>query len=1254
MFFSFKKIFLLKFKKFVKNYITMIVKIYNEFCYIYFLKLFLTYLFFIIYTKLFNILIMKSDSIYFYISYTRKQRENSEDIEFIEPAKKNEKPECINTKVDMENNYYYYSKIYKVNKLAGKGEKGNNYYFEYEIGDEKYIISFDSKGCTFIYDINLEYGKKIINIRRKINQNKEYNEKNDMFLEALTKNGSENLIDELYNETIELYSKKKGFSFLIGLFLKIYKKKNLCTKLLKVFKKMNENPKSNEKNMDRKGFLKDKSLFFKAIIDEADTLIDNYNYEITEFYGIILCYLNSYDHNTFPLIIKKLYNKNPDDLYKILLIYKAHFKFPINQNFDFFNNFISYNVKNKDFTLFKKGLDYIRDIETFIKVIEKNKEDIFNKYNSQIIDNCIKLDNLKFKKNDVIEIESKITQEKKISIEKEDIIDKKDIKQIAKKIDSDTRNKKENISILEVIKDIKSIINYSNENKTFLIYFTNNFWQYILNSFKEPKQDNILICYKIREIFIKYHKLVMNVFGKIEKGKSKSPIKKEAFSYFEKDEFAFLLDQIIRKYINNNKELDNIEKLAFITEYNPYYKDNKYSNKIDCDIFDLFDLNKIDDDFIGDFREMNFENIFKDKIPEYIKKIIDKIQIIQDFEPIIGLINIQKLENKNIFLELLNKKYDSISSKIGSSNEKEAINVVVKIALINYIYEKNGKKLDFIKKRIKKLDHSIIPLIFIEMINHCFNKENGDHKAEEEEDEEKEEKEKGGIKLRIFEEEVIDFNELKEFIFEEFANNLKDSSDIENIIKLIECLESKNKNEENEDIQMIVQNEKDKEKENILNEFLKKLFSKNLFSKEEFFSSNKNLKISLLYELKQKGKIKKNSEEYYDKIIEILDNIHKDIDGEIRKSKLEEFLKNDEIKERLSLIKLSFEGFNPDEQYEELKKKNDEINRNIDKLKYIKENIIIYHKETYQDRIAEMIEVIKSNKNKKIMEYKGGKIRELIKETEGLNELADRIQKVKNFLLFNVIYDKNQRTKEDDHFENAYKTLDDIEELLNKKTDIVELNKYYQGIISEVKKKLSNNEERAQKFIQNLIEYFKINDKNLIDELTILFKSKKYELDINSIKFFFEYFKKDNQKWNEKLPPADFQEKWKEDFKNIKKDLNLLKQNGIYDYTNIGYYNKLFTCLYDKKEAIDFLFSKTSEDIKRLKDKIQPTDRTINIQEIIGLDKCVSAITKMKKLEDNFRIFEYIKSMKKEEISDFENYSKIYPSIIQLDSNDDF
>jgi len=79
-----------------------------------------------------------------------------------------------------------------------------------------------------------------------------------------------------------------------------------------------------------------------------------------------------------------------------------------------------------------------------------------------------------------------------------------------------------------------------------------------------------------------------------EKDKDFSIIRKD---YFERDEFAFLLDQIIRKYIdNNNKELENIEKLNFIVKYNPYYKDPKYSNKIDCNLFDK--------DFIEDFKNI--------------------------------------------------------------------------------------------------------------------------------------------------------------------------------------------------------------------------------------------------------------------------------------------------------------------------------------------------------------------------------------------------------------------------------------------------------------------------------------------------------------------------------------------------------------------------------------------------------------------------------------------------------------------------
>jgi hypothetical protein len=84
---------------------------------------------------------------------------------------------------------------------------------------------------------------------------------------------------------------------------------------------------------------------------------------------------------------------------------------------------------------------------------------------------------------------------------------------------------------------------------------------------------------------------------------------------------------------------------------------------------------------------MNFEIIFKENIVEYINKITSKIKTIFDFELIIKLINIKNISEKNIYLDSLNKKYDTIiKPKIESltgDQLNEAIKVVAKIALIN-------------------------------------------------------------------------------------------------------------------------------------------------------------------------------------------------------------------------------------------------------------------------------------------------------------------------------------------------------------------------------------------------------------------------------------------------------------------------------------------------------------------------------------------------------------------------------------------
>ena len=61
--------------------------------------------------------------------------------------------------------------------------------------------------------------------------------------------------------------------------------------------------------------------------------------------------------------------------------------------------------------------------------------------------------------------------------------------------------------------------------------------------------------------------------------------------------------------------------------------------------------------------------------------------------------------------------------------------------------------------------------------------------------------------------------------------------------------------------------------------------------------------------------------------------------------------------------------------------------------------------------------------------------------------------------------------------------------------------------ITIIKEKLINNEKKKKKLIDYMIKYYGItNNKDLIDDLTILFKAKKYEMDINCIIYFFWIF----------------------------------------------------------------------------------------------------------------------------------------------------
>ena len=130
------------------------------------------------------------------------------------------------------------------------------------------------------------------------------------------------------------------------------------------------------------------------------------------------------------------------------------------------------------------------------------------------------------------------------------------------------------------------------------------------------------------------------------------------------------------------------------------------------------------------------------------------------------------------------------------------------------------------------------------------------------------------------------------------------------------------------------------------------------------------------------------------------------------------------------------------------------------------------------------------------IKYEGSEIDKLQKETKDLFQKAENTYKVKDFLLFDEIY----KTNKGENFDKAYEKLDKIKKFFssnekadissnekadissnekadissNEKADInnLYLKEEYKEIFDKIRKKISNNESKANKFIKNFVEYY--------------------------------------------------------------------------------------------------------------------------------------------------------------------------------------
>ena len=1144
-------------------------------------------------------------------------------------------PEIIHEKeIKKEDGSSFVHRIFKFKRKKEENEVNNkgkeiSYTIEYIVGNDVYTIKFAVKENSFVYDIDLKKSDYYINNIVPLNINQGiiplYN-KLEIFLEALQKTNETSKIEKLYEEAIDLYKKEKKFNLLIFLFLRIYEDKNLCSKLLSkllaTFKEIKglEEPNIDEnlgRNLDN----------FNKIYSNKEFIKTN-EYDPITFYGIIICYFYYYDTNDtyFSKTIKELYKENNKVLYEILIMFHSYFLKSLNQDLDFYKDFIGYVIDNKDMKTFKKALNYIKDIETFVNVINIYKEKIFKNYNDL-----------------------------------EPITIKSDLKLIKRK---NTKNKKNELDIIKSL--IENIIDYSDKNKKLLLNFASEFWINLVKKYSNADIENINNCYKLRILFKKYHLSIKYLYKeynnihchakddkkdknkdneekkddkkdknkdkkhkekdenkevKEEKSKDKhkdkdekkedkktkkddkdniiESIEKDIEIYYRRDEFTFVLNRNIKDYLIEN-DLPNDKKLGIIEKYNPYFNikeeddEKKYSHNRDVSILDCINFDKSDELFLKTFHKLNLENIFKKNISEFLNKIVSKIKNIANFGTVLDLIDIKRIEDKTIkeYYNLLKNKYEEyIKNEIESITDEKELNMGVcilsKFVSKIYLFENNC---NFLDNRISKLDNRIKSLIY----NELMKTYKGD-----------------------------DYGTMKDYIFKLF---LKKLDNIENIIKLIDSLTDP----------------EDKKK------FTKELVKKCKFSKNEFYSNKENKGIKLLYDLNEKEKLDRSCCE---EIREVLDEVYKDLEGNLfTKNILEEFLGGEEnsknIIKKLGLIKIVINGYDPKDKYEKLSYKIKEMNNTIKELNEIKKSFSIFHRTTKKSLIQRITNVITGIETKQIYEYDNQKMQDSIKELLENKQLSKDINNVETLLIFKIIFDNTSGPDQEKRFYNAQRKLNEIKQLFKDGTDIEEIYKQNEKIFNKIKDELSKKEEsKSKEFINQMIKNLEIQEKYK-EDLEIMFKSKKYELDVKSIKYFFDIFCKDSLDLLKNPEELDLS---KMKLGDLKEKLKELKDKKIYNYKCHQKYYDIFTSFYEKKEAIDFLLEKIKyDDINYLKDRIDPTKRRLTIKNIDDTNECLKGLKKIVNMKESEMLSEINKFDEKKFIS----YSKIYQAIIELDRNE--
>ena len=1091
------------------------------------------------------------DKDYYFLIYLKIPSKEipTEEIKFLSP--KDNAPKCIYNK---EEN----GSLIKVFKYSGI-IKDQSFLFSFGKNEYKLIIEHP-KEKTFFFDIILQEKKNYI--FSKIQQNKFGDaEKTNFFYDALIAQEEKNKIDILYRDSLNIFSKDPKFHSLINLFVRIYNT-NLCAKLLEEFSK-----KINEKKI--KDIVDNQNLGqyeynFDQICENMEKTISTNSLDKQNFYGLILCYLNNYRNEKYKNVFKDLYNKDKKVLYEVMLRFKPYLKKPIDLSDEQYNEMLIYAAE-KDFQFFKKnGLMYINnEIIKFLKIIENNMEKI------------IKLKD--FSSIEIPKIEATVA-----------------------------------VNFKELFPSIRKINSFSGKNSILLVYFKSDFWESLEKRFTSITKENMEYCKQLKNVFFAYYHSLKKIFN----GDNNNPILKEMVIFQKKQtvSFANCLNKLVSVYIKENP-VTNIEILNLIKEYNVLYSKKEENENIikkrDPNILSQIDLEDVDDDFIKEFKDMDFEELNKNILDKYFLVFTEKIKKISDINIVIKLINEKKLgDKKQGYILRLKYKYNDAIRNLGELSENEDLTKA--LANITLFICENENSISFLEDDIKKsneISEELKHNIYMELLKLSYENKN--------------EKLKEYIK-KLYYPGSLRAKKLNEFI--DFLKNLA-GNDLGKLIKTID----------------------------------KKYF----ISENDFYSSGKSLNIGL-FNLIKKNLTLSEDNDYMKNNNNVLEKIFEEIDDKkLKYEQLKNFSKEqkDIILEKLSALKNN----NPDDIYKNIIGYYDEMEKKINELSNCKSSLEKYHQNSKKDLIANINKKIEEIMKKETYDNFEGNLAEtenIIAESKKIVSIVEKVDSK----IFRIFYDeiKNYKNKEKniDDFSFACKELEKFKKLFNEKGNLIFEDYQRQNDIIKIIIKKIKDIKANDKAVQNDLDSLMSNAEKNKEETKIFLNKEKFEKDLKSMINFLGYFKSVANELSDLK--GKFQKYFSKQNNNpsIKNFLSELQKEGIYDYTQEikndmkSNYITFFNLFYEKNQAIDFLNKYTAEDIKQLYDKIEPNVGTLKISDIKDTIDCVLFFQELKKLKGGLReMINHIKRLNEKEaplLKQFINYTEIYREVIVLNQNFDY